>query len=70
MEGIDLAYYLVHSMGGRSIFQYKAYLKKDMLAAGHFIKAVQTAGVKRIIYLGGLGEMAGNLSEHLKSRKR
>jgi uncharacterized protein YbjT (DUF2867 family) len=70
MEGIDSAYYLVHSMGGRSMFQYKAYLEKDMQAAGHFIKAAQKAGVKRIIYLGGLGEMADNLSEHLRSRQR
>jgi hypothetical protein len=70
MEGIDWAYYLVHSMGGRSMFQYKAYLGKDLLAAGHFIKAAQTAGVKSIIYLGGLGEMADNLSEHLKSRQQ
>jgi uncharacterized protein YbjT (DUF2867 family) len=69
MEGIDTAYYLVHSMGGRSVFQYKAYLEKDLQAARNFTKASEESGVKRIIYLGGLGEMADNLSEHLRSRQ-
>ncbi|HBD09219.1 MAG TPA: NADH-binding protein, partial [Syntrophobacteraceae bacterium] len=70
MEGIDSAYYLVHSMGGRSMFQYKAYLERDIQAARNFVQAAEQAGVKRIIYLGGLGEMADNLSEHLRSRQR
>jgi uncharacterized protein YbjT (DUF2867 family) len=69
MEGIDTAYYLVHSMGGRSMFKYKAYLDKDVQAARNFIQAADESGVKRIIYLGGLGEMANNLSEHLRSRQ-
>jgi uncharacterized protein YbjT (DUF2867 family) len=69
MEGIDTAYYLVHSMGGRSMFQYKAYLEKDVQAARNFTKAAEESGVERIIYLGGLGEMADNLSEHLRSRQ-
>jgi uncharacterized protein YbjT (DUF2867 family) len=69
MEGIDTAYYLVHSMGGRSVFQYKAYLEKDLQAARNFTKAAEESGAKRIIYLGGLGEMADNLSEHLRSRQ-
>ena len=68
-EGIDTAYYLVHSMGGRSLFQYKAYLEKDIQAARNFTWAADGSGIKRIIYLGGLGEMADNLSEHLKSRQ-
>jgi len=68
MEGIDTAYYLVHSMGGRSMFQYKAYLERDLHAADNFLKAAEEAGVNRIIYLGGLGEKADNLSEHLRSR--
>jgi hypothetical protein len=41
-----------------------------VLAAGHFVKTAERAGVNRIIYLGGLGEMADNLSEHLKGRQR
>jgi uncharacterized protein YbjT (DUF2867 family) len=69
MDGIDTAYYLVHSMGGRSVFQYKAYLQDDLQAARNFTKAAEESGVRRIIYLGGLGEMADNLSEHLRSRQ-
>ncbi|MHC1728597.1 MAG: NAD(P)H-binding protein [Syntrophobacteraceae bacterium] len=69
MEGIDTAYYLVHSMGGRNVFQYKAYLEQDLQAARNFTKAAEASGVKRIIYLGGLGEMADNLSDHLRSRQ-
>ncbi len=69
LEGIDTAYYLVHSMGGRSMFRYKAYLEKDVQAARNFTKAAEESGVSRIIYLGGLGEMADNLSEHLRSRQ-
>jgi len=69
MEGIDTAYYLVHSMGGRSVFQYKAYIANDLQAARNFTKAAEECGVRRIIYLGGLGEMADNLSEHLRSRQ-
>jgi uncharacterized protein YbjT (DUF2867 family) len=68
MEGIDTAFYLVHSMGGRSMFQYKTYLNNDLQAAGNFLKAAEEARVHRIIYLGGLGEIADNLSEHLRSR--
>jgi uncharacterized protein YbjT (DUF2867 family) len=70
LEGIETAYYLVHSMGGRSMFQYKAYLERDMRAARNFIEAADGAGVNRIIYLGGMGEMADNLSEHLRSRQK
>lgn len=69
MEDIDTVYYLVHSMGGRNVFQYKAYLEKDLQAARNFTEAAEESGVKRIIYLGGLGEMADNLSEHLRSRQ-
>jgi uncharacterized protein YbjT (DUF2867 family) len=69
MEGIDTAYYLVHSMGGRSMLHYKTYLDKDVQAARNFIQAAEESGVKHIIYLGGLGEMADNLSEHLRSRQ-
>jgi uncharacterized protein YbjT (DUF2867 family) len=69
MEGIDTAYYLVHSMGGRSMFHYKTYLERDTRAASNFVKVADELGVSRIIYLGGLGEMADNLSEHLRSRQ-
>lgn len=64
MEGIDTAYYLVHSMaGGRAGFE-----ARDRTAAVNFSTAAAAAGVRRVIYLGGLGETGGDLSEHLKSR--
>ena len=65
LEGIDTAYYLVHSMaGGRSGFE-----QRDRAAAENFVFAAEQCGVKRVIYLGGLGELGDNLSEHLKSRR-
>jgi uncharacterized protein YbjT (DUF2867 family) len=64
LEGIDTAYYLVHSMsGGRSGFE-----RRDRDAAENFVAVAQKAGVRRVIYLGGLGETGDDLSEHLKSR--
>jgi uncharacterized protein YbjT (DUF2867 family) len=69
MEGIDAAYYLVHSMGGRSIAETKAFEERDRKCATNFLKAAEAAGVKRIIYLGGLGETGKELSKHLASRQ-
>jgi uncharacterized protein YbjT (DUF2867 family) len=66
--GIRSAYYLVHSMGGRSIFQNKEYADKDRKAAETFITAADMSGLGRVIYLGALGEKGGDLSEHLQSR--
>jgi len=68
LEGIHSAYYLVHSMGGKSIFRNMEFAEKDKQAARNFISAANAAGLKRVIYLGGLGEARDNLSEHLKSR--
>lgn len=68
LMGSRTAYYLVHSMGGRSIFQNKEYADKDRKAAEIFIKAADSAGLKRVIYLGALGEEGSGLSEHLQSR--
>jgi uncharacterized protein YbjT (DUF2867 family) len=68
MQGTDVAYYLVHSMGGRSIRQRQAFADNDRRAAENFIKAADKAGISRIIYLGGLGETGDQLSEHLSSR--
>jgi len=64
MNGVDIAYYLIHSMRGNEEFS-----KRDIQAAQNFSQAAASAGVKRIIYLGGLGDPAGELSEHLKSRQ-
>lgn len=62
-DGIDTACYLVHSMGRGNSEDFAA---KDKEAASNFAKAAQKAGVKRIVYLGGLGE---GKSEHLRSRE-
>ena len=69
MEGMDAAYYLVHSMGGRSIAETKAFAERDRKAATNFLAAAEAAGLKRIIYLGGLGETGDRLSKHLASRQ-
>jgi uncharacterized protein YbjT (DUF2867 family) len=64
LAGIDIAYYLVHSMsGGRAGFE-----RRDREAALNFVAAANRAKVRRVIYLGGLGETGDDLSEHLKSR--
>ncbi len=68
LVGIQTAYYLVHSMGGRSILQNKEYADKDRNAGELFIKAAGLSGLSRVIYLGALGEKSEDLSEHLQSR--
>jgi uncharacterized protein YbjT (DUF2867 family) len=63
LEGVDTAYYLVHSMGSSNAFE-----EEERRAAGNFAGAAREAGVRRIVYLGGLG--AGDqLSPHLASRQ-
>ena len=69
LEGTQVAYYLVHSMGGRTIGENKVFAQRDRDAAKNFIKAADQAGVQRIIYLGGLGETGRDLSKHLASRQ-
>lgn len=69
LEGIEVAYYLVHSMGGRTIGENKIFAERDRLAAKNFIRAADKAGVSRVIYLGGLGETGDKLSKHLASRQ-
>ncbi len=63
LEGVDTAYYLVHSMGSTTDFS-----SLDRRAARNFGYAARAAGVRRIVYLGGLGEPGDDLSLHLKSR--
>jgi uncharacterized protein YbjT (DUF2867 family) len=63
MEGVDVAYYMVHSMGSRGDFE-----EDDRRAAENFARAAKRAGVGRIVYLGGLGRDTG-LSPHLRSRQ-
>jgi uncharacterized protein YbjT (DUF2867 family) len=64
LEGVDVAYYLVHSMtrGG-------AFRGRDRAMAQAFGKAAERAGVRRMIYLGGLGDAAEFRSKHLASRQ-
>ena len=66
MKGIDAAYYLIHSMAEGE----KGFEERDYRAAENFGKAARAAGVKRIIYLGGLGEKDAKLSSHLASRQK
>lgn len=63
-EGIDFAYYLVHSMGSKADFE-----EQDRDAAINFSSAARKAGVQRIVYLGGLGKESEELSSHLRSRQ-
>jgi uncharacterized protein YbjT (DUF2867 family) len=64
MRGIDVAYYLIHSMSGQGDFA-----SADRDGARNFAEAAAEAGVGRIIYLGGLGRAdADDLSPHLASR--
>jgi uncharacterized protein YbjT (DUF2867 family) len=63
LEGIEMAYYLVHSMGSGRDFE-----SQDREAARNFGQAARRAGVRRIVYLGGLGHGEG-LSPHLRSRQ-
>ena len=64
MDGMDTAYYMVHSMGSGGDFE-----DLDRQAASNFGEAARQAGVRRIIYLGGLGESGEGLSAHLRSRQ-
>jgi uncharacterized protein YbjT (DUF2867 family) len=63
LAGCEAAYYLVHSMGAEAGFE-----EADRRAATNFAGAARAAGVRRVVYLGGLG--AGDaLSPHLSSRQ-
>jgi uncharacterized protein YbjT (DUF2867 family) len=65
LAGCEAAYYLIHSMQASG----SQYAEEDRKLAETFAKAAKAAGVHRIVYLGGLGEMGENLSEHLSSRR-
>jgi len=68
MRGVDVAYYLIHSMEGGSD-TWQKFAEREMLQARNFLEAATRAGVKRIIYLGGLHDAGRNLSPHMRSRK-
>jgi len=66
LAGVEVAYYLVHSLGAPR----GDFAERDKQGALNFSKAAKEAGVKRIIYLGGLGVTGPGLSEHLQSRNQ
>jgi uncharacterized protein YbjT (DUF2867 family) len=71
LDGVDTAYYLVHSMepaAGAAATANGSFGGRDRLAAGNFARAAEAAGVERIVYLGGLVPQGAPLSTHLASR--
>lgn len=66
VEGVEVAYYLAHSMGSGE----RGFADRDQQAARNLASVAATAGVQRIVYLGGLGDDAEHLSPHLASRQQ
>lgn len=64
LEGVDVAYYLVHSLDDDE------FERLDAEAASAFGQAAAEAGVRQIVYLGGLGQDGTRLSPHLRSRRQ
>lgn len=64
LEGVDVAYYLIHSMMAGAGFH-----QRDQQAANAFAAATKEGDVRKIVYLGGLGDPAAELSDHLRSRQ-
>jgi uncharacterized protein YbjT (DUF2867 family) len=64
LGGTDAAFYLIHSL----LLGQRQFDEADIRAARHFRQAAEAAGVRRILYLGGLGDAAAALSDHLLSR--
>ncbi len=61
LRGVDTAYYLIHALGSR-----KDFAREERVGAENFARAARACGVRRIVYLGGLGK--DDLSPHLASR--
>lgn len=66
LDGIDVAYFLIHSMEGRG--SRGGFEDDERVAAEQFVAAAQAAGVRRVVYLGGLVPQGEALSRHLGSR--
>ena len=65
LEGVDTAYYLIHSMASSK----EGFEDRDKKAATNFAEAAKKAGVRHIVYLGGLGDPDKTMSRHLRSRQ-
>ena len=63
LDGADVAYYLVHSLGSSD------FEAEDLRAAATTAREAERAGLKQLVYLGGLGDDTANLSPHLRSRR-
>ncbi|HEX6920625.1 MAG TPA: SDR family oxidoreductase [Actinomycetes bacterium] len=63
LDGVDVAYYLIHALGTG------AFEHTDRETARVFADAVRAAGVRRLVYLGGLSPAGEELSPHLRSRQ-
>lgn len=63
LQGADVCYYLVHSLGSPD------FAERDARAADVLAREAEAAGVGQIVYLGGLGDDASDLSPHLRSRR-
>lgn len=64
LDGVSTAYYLIHSMGAGG----GDFAERDRQAARNFGDEARAAGVRRVIYLGGLDPSGAEASEHLRSR--
>lgn len=65
---VDLAYYLVHSMGPTANLDQGHFADYDLLLADNFVRALKEKGLRQLIYLGGLIPEISSLSPHLESR--
>ena len=61
-EGVEVAYYLVHSLGSSD------FAELDRQAASVVARVAERAGLRQLVYLGGLGDQSRELSRHLRSR--
>ena len=71
LDGVDVAYFLIHSMESGAAAGWvgpESFRSRDRRAAERFAAAARRAGVRRIVYLGGLVPDTGSASDHLASR--
>jgi uncharacterized protein YbjT (DUF2867 family) len=68
LDGVDVAYFLIHSMEATAPGAQDGFAERDRRAAENFARAARTAGVRRVVYLGGLVPDARAASPHLASR--